>query len=130
VRCGNNLDKVLVCHNNGNEICISPNAVPAQLNNGDMLATCTNSKDAGIQLSLKALPNPSNNYFNLNIQSNNSALKAHLIIFNNYGKVVEEREVIPGATVQIGNNYNSGIYFAQLSQGSEVSVITLVKIGQ
>jgi len=98
------------------------------LNNGDLLGTCNNSKNAGIQLLLKAMPNPSNNYFNLNIQSNNSVLKAHLIIFNTYGKVVEEREVVPGSTVQIGNNYNSGIYFAQLSQGGEVSEITLVKI--
>jgi predicted extracellular nuclease len=130
VRCGNKDDKVQVCHNNGEAICISSNAVASQLINGDFLGICTNSKEAGIQLSLKALPNPANNYFNLNIQSNNSSLKAHLIIYNAYGNIVEQRDVVPGSTIQLGNNYNSGIYFAELTQGMAVSIITLVKISQ
>ncbi|MFD2162216.1 fibronectin type III domain-containing protein [Paradesertivirga mongoliensis] len=50
VRCGNNNDKVKVCHN-GKEICISRNAVQEHLNHGDRLGTCgvglaSNSKDA------------------------------------------------------------------------------------
>ena len=36
---GNNDAKVIVCHN-GSEICISPNAVQAHLNHGDLLGPC------------------------------------------------------------------------------------------
>jgi hypothetical protein len=39
IRCGNNANKVLVCHN-GNTICVSPNAVPAHLAHGDQLGPC------------------------------------------------------------------------------------------
>jgi hypothetical protein len=38
-RCGNNLNKVMLCHN-GHEICVSPNAVPTHLANGDVLGPC------------------------------------------------------------------------------------------
>lgn len=47
VRCGNKLDKVLVCKTTGNgkkqkkeSICVSPNAVPAHLANGATLGDC------------------------------------------------------------------------------------------
>src|SRR4030095_13729726 len=40
VRCGTKMDKVLVCHH-GEEICISPDAVPAHLNHGDILGGCS-----------------------------------------------------------------------------------------
>ena len=42
VRCGNKNDKVAVCHN-GEELCISPAAVQAHLNHGDMLGSCTSN---------------------------------------------------------------------------------------
>lgn len=38
-RCGNNMNKVLICKN-GNEICIAAAAVPAMLNNGHQLGAC------------------------------------------------------------------------------------------
>lgn len=41
VRCGNN-NKVLLCHNGSNTLCISPNAVPDHLAHGDYLGTCGN----------------------------------------------------------------------------------------
>ena len=39
VRCGNNMDKVKVCHK-GKEICIAAEAVQAHLNHGDSLGSC------------------------------------------------------------------------------------------
>jgi Secretion system C-terminal sorting domain len=43
VRCGNNMDKVQLCHSDGgpqNTICVSPNAVPDHLGHGDLLGSC------------------------------------------------------------------------------------------
>jgi hypothetical protein len=40
VRCGENSDKVTVCHN-GHEICVAANAVKAHLAHGDILGRCS-----------------------------------------------------------------------------------------
>ncbi len=49
VCCGNNMNKVLVCHNGNNTICVSPNAVPAHLAHGDNLGTCGTTPCSGAQ---------------------------------------------------------------------------------
>jgi hypothetical protein len=40
VRCGTKNNKVLVCHN-GEELCISPAAVKAHLDHGDVVGSCS-----------------------------------------------------------------------------------------
>jgi hypothetical protein len=42
VRCGNNNDKVMICHNN-NTICVASAAVQDHLDHGDHLGGCTAS---------------------------------------------------------------------------------------
>lgn len=67
VRCGNNMDKVILCHN-GNEICVSPNAVASHLAHGDALGSCLGaSAKNGLtpeggwsNLSMQIHPNPNN----------------------------------------------------------------------
>ncbi|GAA4423910.1 hypothetical protein GCM10023188_03200 [Pontibacter saemangeumensis] len=59
VRCGNKMDKVLVCHN-GHEICIAPAAVKAHLAHGDVLGSCngrTESPAVAAQ-AMSVFPNP------------------------------------------------------------------------
>jgi hypothetical protein len=47
-KCGNNNQKVLVCHNGGNTLCISHNAVQAHINNhGDYIGPCGNAACGG-----------------------------------------------------------------------------------
>lgn len=46
--CGNNNDKMLVCHN-GNTLCVSANAVAAHLGHGDYLGACNTSNKGGGQ---------------------------------------------------------------------------------
>ncbi len=67
VRCGNNNNKVLVCHippgnpGNAHTICISANGVPAHLAHGCTLGSCTTVPDSlqGTgQLQLLTSPNP------------------------------------------------------------------------
>lgn len=62
VRCGNKMDKVVVCHN-GKPICIAPQAVQAHLDHGDVLGDCSevssgrpNQKAEGASVSV--FPNP------------------------------------------------------------------------
>ena len=72
-RCGNKLDKVVVCHN-GNVLCLSDNGVAAHLKHGDPLGTCAGQAQASVaaiaavpesaseaRTSLEAYPNPFTN---------------------------------------------------------------------
>lgn len=68
VRCGNNLDKVIVCHN-GNEICISASAVATHLSHGDILGNCVSGSsktqnssilDDFTSPEMRIFPNPNN----------------------------------------------------------------------
>ncbi len=67
VRCGNDLNKVLVCHippgnpANAHTICISENGVPAHLAHGCHLGDCHTAPDSlqnGGSLQISASPNP------------------------------------------------------------------------
>lgn len=67
VRCGNNNNKVLVCHippgdpGNAHTICISENGVPAHLAHGCALGACATDADSlgsGVELSMELFPNP------------------------------------------------------------------------
>ena len=109
VRCGNKMDKILVCHipggNPGNEhtICISPNAVATHLNNhGDHLGPCQPTSITGRQGSQREMigkdptvtgyPNPNRGQFELQLNNFNTS-KAEVIVLNSKGVVVERRIV-------------------------------------
>ena len=150
VRCGNNLNKVLICHNpsgNSNTLCISPNAVPAHLNNhGDYLGPCgtvpcvppanslIHSNTGGISElpGIEAIPNPFSSEIKINIHLNGET-NARLEIFDCNAKVVKtflsgnvddhedtfvwETQAIP-----------AGIYYVRLITGENVLVKKILKI--
>lgn len=71
IRCGHNMDKVLVCHippgnlENAHTICIAPEAVPAHLAHGDYLGPCLEDKNLPVDqfeeftgISVCVFPNP------------------------------------------------------------------------
>ncbi len=74
VRCGNNNDKVEVCHN-GNSLCIAQSAVQAHLNQGDCLGGCpchnrhSQEVDDGstnvAMSSITVFPNPNSGQFTI-----------------------------------------------------------------
>ncbi len=143
IRCGNKLDKVLVCHVNKNNpdksktICISPNAVPAMLNNGSYLGECTtNSNTRNINtyqeelegLDVKVINNPSSNYFTFVVNSSNKADKITIRIMDQLGNTVERKEnQMPGRTILMGYNLRAGFYFAELVQNGQVKTVKLIK---
>jgi hypothetical protein len=77
VRCGDNGNKVLVCHippgnpANAHTICISPNGVPAHLAHGCHLGTCAAPPDSsGIDgLVMQVTPNPMNEQASVSLTS-------------------------------------------------------------
>lgn len=139
--CGNNNDKVLICHsgNNPNTICISPNAVQAHLNHGDYLGPCTtcggenlaapgnngNSVASGAELlTLEVFPNPASDMVNIHLHG--TELSAILTIYDHLGRLVwteqmEEGQIATEINLNV-NRLSSGMYFVNaVSNGQTIT---------
>ncbi len=83
---------------------------------------------SGSQFSASAKPNPSSNYFTLDIKGRNDAA-IRLRITDAVGKLMQEK-IIEGGTqqIQLGDNWKNGTYFLEVIQGSDRKVIRLLKI--
>jgi uncharacterized delta-60 repeat protein len=143
VRCGNKMDKVLVCQvpqgkpANAHSICVSANAVASHLNNGSRLGSC--SMDGNITkrmameeqaeenvTSLDIFPNPTHTSFTLHYRSVDR-LPVEVMIWDASGRVVEKRNISPGNTIEFGAAYRPGIYYVQLTQGAQKSWKKIIK---
>jgi hypothetical protein len=93
VRCGNNLDKVMVCHNTGgtnpgNAVCISPSAVATHLSaHNDCLGDCTSSFAKGTAVThldleggnIVVFPNPASGRINVELKEMGSPYRSYQI---------------------------------------------------
>lgn len=75
-----------------------------------------------------AYPNPFANGFKLNIESNSNE-SIHVLVYDMLGKLVEDRNVMVSdmETLEIGNNYNAGVYNVIVSQGENLKTIRAIK---
>lgn len=77
---------------------------------------------------VRVYPNPSTNYFTVNIESFNSKQNVSLRIIDISGRVVEMRSNLGGSqTLKIGSNLKAGLYVAELRQGNETKQIKILK---
>ncbi|WP_181307514.1 family 10 glycosylhydrolase [Rufibacter sp. XAAS-G3-1] len=99
VRCGNKLDKVLVCHATGSaknpatQVCVSPKAVAAHLAKGSTLGACASvvaSLDAVTAPVLTAYPNPFEDQLTVNFTLVTPEQKVTLELFDLYGQKVKQ----------------------------------------
>jgi uncharacterized delta-60 repeat protein len=143
VRCGNKLDKVLVCQvppgnpSNGQNNCIAAAAVPGFLNKGGFLGNCMapgittfNKKETGEHadaLTMTAFPNPASHAFQIDIRSSRQEV-ARLTIYDAQGKLMEQRMITPNRLLEIGASYRPGFYIAELVQGNEKALLKLVRL--
>jgi hypothetical protein len=77
---------------------------------------------------VQVFPNPSRNYFTLDIETMNNTDKISIRVIDIAGRVVEARENLLGSqALRIGNNLRSGLYFVQIRQGDNVEQLKLLK---
>lgn len=134
---GNQTHKVLVCHNGSTlDISGNGNAVAAHLAHGDMLGACdagliTNSSVVERVLGtahISVMPNPSNLHFNIRIEGNNQSERIDLRVMDILGRVVEQRTGLQhNQTIRIGDSYKAGIYFVELNNGRDKTVLKLIR---
>ena len=78
------------------------------------------------RLTLAASPNPSTNYFVLQVKGGGRLLRMR--VTDMLGRLVEQNDHIPGnQSLRIGGAYRPGVYFVEVSDGSERTVVKLVK---
>ncbi len=140
IRAGKKSDKVNICHQTGTgvfNVVVSQAEVPIHLSHGDMLGVCTvTATTASARFSeagsnrfvVQVLPNPSTSVFTLQIETV-QMMPMNLRVLDIQGRVLEQRSNIsPMQKLTIGEGFHSGIYFAEITQGTERKVIKLLKL--
>jgi Secretion system C-terminal sorting domain/Calx-beta domain len=88
----------------------------------------TDITDQPLALEVKALPNPSNDYFQLKITSNGKG-SIHLRVTDMQGRVLEDRKTENKMQqIRLGEKWRNGNYILELTQGDERKTIQLVKL--
>ncbi|MEN9908616.1 MAG: hypothetical protein RLZZ540_1765 [Bacteroidota bacterium] len=134
VQCGNSGDKVMVCHN-GQQICVSSNAVQAHLNHGDKLGSCSYMVNKATEKDLiseenatedvSVYPNPVTSL--LNVKVNEVQSGATLELYNSIGMKVLSQTLKSTSEVMSLDTLPSGIYLLKINNGNETTVKNIIK---
>jgi beta-glucanase (GH16 family) len=145
IRCGNNYNKVQVCHapqgnpSAASTLCVSANAVAAHLEKGSYLGACkledaitmartTNKVEPEVAAwDIQVLPNPSATAFKVSAIGNRFGEPLSVRVLDATGRVKEVKTITGQQTWSLGANYRPGLYFLEVVQGKEKKVIQLIK---
>jgi hypothetical protein len=153
-RCGNKNEKVSVCHATGSsnnpytQICVSANAVQAQLANGGTLGACATPVKQGASFTssavqeqgeaiteptaLKAYPNPFGKRTTIAFTSPVSEQNAVIEVYNSLGTKVATlykgsiQANVNNQYIFDGSNLTAGTYFVRLTTSTDVQNFRLV----
>ena len=79
------------------------------------------------ELKVTVLPNPTTSYFTLKLESKYD-IPVEMRVMDGRGRVVDAKSQIgANSTIQIGHNYSSGTYYAEMIQGTKRKIIQLIK---
>jgi hypothetical protein len=79
------------------------------------------------RLTVKATPNPSIDHFTITTRSNNDA-RINLLLTDVHGKVMEQRaNIAANGTWQLGSRLQAGIYFLEVTQGTQKEILKLIR---
>ncbi len=134
VRCGNNSDKVTVCHN-GQTICVASSAVQSHLDHGDKLGSCNSATVSSITASSELekpasfkvvlYPNPVSDI--LNIKVSELGAGATVRVFNLGGvEVISQPLTLATQTVSV-SGLQPGTYVVQIINGNQITREKIIK---
>ncbi len=100
-------------------------SVVSQTITGEEKATTSTTEEA---LKITVMPNPSTTIFTLKFESKYET-PVNMRVMDASGRVVDAKTKIgSNSTIQIGANYSSGTYYAEMTQGGTRKVIQLIKV--
>jgi len=129
---------IVVCHMGKNSLTIAAPAVADHLGHGDMLGSCIeaspsvtareiSTRQLAEEFSVRILSNPSPNYFDLQL-SGKVGSQIQLKVYDLQGRVVETKPSLQSnQTLRLGTLYTPGVYLVQITQGTQIQTIRLVK---
>lgn len=79
------------------------------------------------ELALKVFPNPSNDYFNMEMVSGNPNQKLDITLFDITGRLLKKIVTEPFGVAKFGENLIPGVYVVEVKQGESRKMIKLVK---
>ena len=145
--------KVSICHKTGNnnnpctKICVNESALADHLAHGDFVGNCTpncvapaqqtqltQSRGTIVETSpvspgifrVKVIPNPTDNYFTLDVESG-SKEKIVVIVYDVLGRIVKRIENSESQLIRFGKDLKVGSYMAVVKQGNNTRTVKLVK---
>jgi hypothetical protein len=134
------MDKVTICQvvkGKQTTSCVLEKDVAAYLANGATLGACAapaattrviRTKETAIpQLLISASPNPTTEYFTVNITTGNSSEGVQLKVLDVLGRTIESRQNITTSIVTLGQNYKQGVYIIEITQGRERAFVKVLK---
>jgi hypothetical protein len=99
----------------------------AGANSSARLSTDNTLDATAAQLNLRALPNPTDHAFTLQLQGNGNE-KMSVRVTDIMGRTVQlMQNLSAGQTIQVGSGYKPGVYIAELIQGNKHKLVKLVK---
>jgi hypothetical protein len=102
-----------------------PNNLPSAANSNIIVM---NEEDPDRSTIIRVYPNPSRNYFTVNIETANNMDKISVRLIDVTGRVLEVKNNLSGSqTLRMGNNLRAGLYFAEIRQGNDTKQIKLMK---
>lgn len=134
VRCGNNNDKVMICHNN-NTICIASAAVHEHLDHGDHLGGCAasiaridteNESAEAIKRKVIVYPNPVTEELNVKV----SGVEAGSVVkmYNQNGALIKTMLVTGTTEVISVRGLPAGLYYLQIKSRGVLITKKIVKL--
>ncbi len=134
ISCGNNNDKVLICHKDGNTLCVAEAASKAHLDHGDYYGPCASSTRKNKYESILAArliqnnpiivhPNPFKDTFTLEIKQNSKNRKAELNLYDMNGTPVKTIKEISTKNLDVDmSTMAKGVYIYTLKNEREIMV--------
>jgi parallel beta-helix repeat protein len=132
VRCGNKNDKVTICHN-GNDLCVDASAVPAHLNHGCKLGSCSLAPVSTIvdeeeDIHVSLYPNPNNGHFILDVDMHVEQM-LNITVTNVMGQQVAvlANGIMGGTTINADlSTRSAGVYLVTIRTANETIVKRVV----
>lgn len=134
VRCGNNNNKIMICHNN-KTICISSDAVKDHLAHGDRLGDCTatgsvtgkgNESPATNHQQVTVYPNPVADV--LNIQVSGVETGSVMRIYNQHGTEVKNLVITGKSQFMSVRGLAAGTYYLQINNRGTLITRKIMKL--
>ena len=107
-------------------VIVSTNTQPTQSITAETKVAEVKSTEEALKVTV--MPNPTTTYFTLKLESKYET-PVNMRVMDASGRVVDARSKIgSNSTIQIGHNYSSGIYYAEMIQGTKRKVVQLIKV--